>query len=90
MPLPEDDDHICWIEKNGKPEFATAIDHLKFIRLVGETILENLDKIDCSKCGKKMYECICNNDESCPDCGFRDCICIELDENVDDWDRDDN
>jgi len=62
MPLPEDDDHICFFIKNGKTEFATVLDRVKFFKLVGETIFESLDK-------EKL------EDESCEDCGFRDCVC---------------
>jgi len=75
MPLPEDDDHIAMIKRNGKPEFATHIDQIKFFKLVGETIFDNLDKINCKTCGNKMSDCTCNNGESCPDCGFLNCVC---------------
>lgn len=60
MPLPEDDDHVCFIERKGKPTFATGIDYVKFLKLVGETIFENLDKINCSDCKNTMDECTCH------------------------------
>jgi len=65
MPLPEDDEYICMVKQNGKPEFATPEDAIKFFKLVGETIFNNLDKeseklIDCVECENNIENCTCN------------------------------
>jgi len=70
MPLPENDEHICMMEENGKAVFATPEDHIKFLKLVGETIFDNLDSEK-------------NDDESCPDCGFITCVCDDENDDLD-------
>jgi len=79
MPLPIDDDHICFIVKDGKPQIATVEDQIKFFKLIGETILESLNEEENIKEGILAL----SNDESCPDCGFRDCMCNDINENYD-------
>ena len=45
MPLPIDDDFICMtLDKKNKPVFATFDDWRKFMKLLGETILESVDE----------------------------------------------
>lgn len=84
MPLPIDDNHIVMIERKGKMGFATPEDSIKFLRVVGETILENLDKMDCHNCRMKMSDCTCNNGEPIEDWGNTDNSNSEFD--FVDWD----
>ena len=85
MPLPIDDDHIVAIERKGKIEFATPEDSIKFLKLIGETVFGLVNEEENIRMGMLSL-----SGESCEECGFIDCICDDLDENIDEWDRDDS
>lgn len=45
MPLPQDDDYIALkLNKKGKPVPATALDHIKILNIIGETVLDAVEK----------------------------------------------